>query len=1104
MPSVRRLSALMFTDIVGFSALTQQDEPKALRLLEEHRGILRPLFPRFGGREVKTIGDAFLVEFGSALEATECAVEIQRALFERNQKHPDDKLEIRIGIHVGDVIHLEQDVYGDAVNIASRIEPLAAASGICITGPVLEQVGNKLPFRWRQIERVSLKNIETPISVYGAELPWTPPEIGRLTPFTNRRKELDFLKSLLARARGGGGSVVAISGESGVGKSRLAEEASRLAEKAEFRVLRRGEFRGESGTPYARWSEVVREFVRESPNPLLYKMSANCSAELTRLVPELANRLGPAPAPGPLDPEAARLRFFEGIAQFFENLANESPYLLILDDLHDADNDSLRLLEYLARKLSGLRTLLILLYREPEATENELLKSVLEGLARDHLFLPLVVKRMDAEQSAELMAQILGSRDPPHPLSELIFEKTGGNPMFLEAVVHSLVEDGSLVWSGGRWAPKPGAEIRLPERVQSLLRQRLANLDPDTRQLLSVASVLGLQFSFDTVRRMAALPEEQLLTALEACVRSRVLVERPGDAGRPVYEFADPQVREALYEEISRVRREQYHLRAGEALEAVVNSGGFARSAGLARHFLLGNNPQKALEYSVRAADEEARLYAPEEARRHYETALELLQSHPDERRRVAVLEGMSDQLILLGDNERAQSLRSEAADGYEKLGLVLPAGNLHRLVAHEFTAHNDPGRAKEHWDRARELLESGPESRELALLYNAMGTLQYEAGNPTEAREMLGRALRIAEKVGDPVVQVSARTVLSLIVPPRERDEVFAYLNAALEIGTRAELHGLVPNVYMVLGMALLHIRGDGRAALRRLEDGIQYARKSGDVSSEMGIKGNLVAYTHLRLGEFERAERVAEEYRTYAGEDPLRARATTYVVLADVALSRGDLDRAERWLRESAHLLAGGGDWTERAHTEIALARVALRRGRVHSALEHLTTAHGAAVAAGPPAAMAIFLLETLDLLVESHLRAGSAARAARFLDELTELSSAFGEGIGRAYSERGAAFWAIHQGELRSAADHLEASVALWKQLGWQYDLARARVALAAVYRQLERPESARPLDELALEYFAERGAKTDPEQTIALEQFIGGPTQPPRSPDGPGVS
>src|SRR2546421_4900483 len=128
----RKLAAIMFTDMVGYSALAQRDDKVALELLEEHRRLLREIFPRFHGTEIKTIGDAFLVEFGSALEAAQCAIEIQRTLAKRNHDVTSDRrIELKIGIHIGDVVHREGDVYGDGENIASRIEALGGAGGIC-------------------------------------------------------------------------------------------------------------------------------------------------------------------------------------------------------------------------------------------------------------------------------------------------------------------------------------------------------------------------------------------------------------------------------------------------------------------------------------------------------------------------------------------------------------------------------------------------------------------------------------------------------------------------------------------------------------------------------------------------------------------------------------------------------------------------------------------------------------------------------------------------------------------------------------------------------------------------------------------------------------
>src|SRR6266516_3670018 len=166
----RKLAAIMFTDMVGYSALVERNEAFALALLEEHRRLLRSVFPKHQGSEIKTIGDGFLVEFSSALAAVQCGIEIQEEIAKRNSVNPpQDCFQVRIGIHLGDVVRGDNDVIGDGVNIAARIEPLAGPGGICISQQVFDQVEKRVAKSLKRMGPVTLKNIMQPLDVYWVE-----------------------------------------------------------------------------------------------------------------------------------------------------------------------------------------------------------------------------------------------------------------------------------------------------------------------------------------------------------------------------------------------------------------------------------------------------------------------------------------------------------------------------------------------------------------------------------------------------------------------------------------------------------------------------------------------------------------------------------------------------------------------------------------------------------------------------------------------------------------------------------------------------------------------------------------------------------------------
>ena len=1086
----RRLAAIMVTDMVGFSALTQRDESLALRLVDEQRKLTRPVFDQFRGKEVKTMGDGALVEFDSALDATDCAVAVQRQLFERNRDAAGERIELRVGIHAGDVVHSESDVYGDAVNIASRIEPLAETGGVCVTGSIQEQVQNKIPYPLKLLERTPFKSTESPVTVYRVELPWTPPSLSEASPFTDRKVELDQLRRASAGLKAGEGRAIAISGEAGIGKTRLLEEFAARAAREGTRILRGRGDRGGLSIPFAPWSGALRDFAREAPNPLLDKVCAECAVAIAQLVPELKSRLGPVAESAPSD-ELTQPRLFEGVLRFLENTAREAPLIVAMDDFQWADSTSLQLLEYIARRLEGRRMLLVVAYRDEPPSEAGSLDTLVAGLVREHQFERVPLKRFDPATSVQMLVHMLRGRLPASggELAPLLIEKSGGNPMILESMLQSVVREGSLVWTEEGWAPKTGVDLRLPPGVESVVRQRLVELEPLTVDILRQASVLGFQFSFDALQRTTGVAPEELLTRLEEAIRARILDEQSVGSGRSTYVFTDRPVRETLYNEISLARRPRYHSDAARVLESLAAEGVPVPAAELAYHFRRANESEKALEYTLRAADEAARLSAREEAFRQYGIARELLESRPDEKRRAEILFKAGEQLDVLGRHSEAYRSMCEAAEVYEHLGLTLEAGRVHQGIARRIYAHNELVRATEHIEKARRLLETGPPSLELALLYDDIATVLFQEVRMREAAENWRRAIDIATKVGALGVEASARRWLACVVPTEESGKVWEYLDTALDLATRADVRTLVPTVMMLQAIALLQMRGDGRGARRRAEDTIEYARRGQDMRLEMFVKGTVLTHIEWRLGDLERAERIALEHRAFAAGDPRRERPFAITVLAEVALARGEIDRAEKLLWEAERLLVEGGDWGESEQTQIALARCALRRKKPLSAVDHLRTACDLCHKAGPPAMDTIGLFEALSLIVRAFLDAGSLDEAETSLRELTALAEKFGEDLGHAFRARAEGWVRMARAGGSSAVAPLEESVRLWKRIGWQYEWAETLVWLASAYRSTGERARATALTDQADEFLSKVGARPALEEAESARSSAG---------------
>ncbi len=1069
----RAPATVMFTDMVGYSELTQRDESGALRLLNEHRRIVRPLLAEHGGREVKTIGDAFMVEFSDSLSAVRCALAIQSRHAERNRDPSVAEVTIRIGLHAGEVIHQEGDLFGDTVNIASRIEPLSPPGGICLSAPVYDAAQADLDVLAIPVGPATLKNIHLPVPIYRIDprperyLPI------REGPWVDREEELVQLGAALSSVVAGSGRVVLVDGDMGVGKTRLAEQIIRLATRREARVAWGRASEEGASVPYTLWVQAIEALATEFPREAVVEAAGEYSAELQRLVPSLGLSAASKDGGTEPDPDRARDRLFAGVAHFFGELARQHPIVLLLDDLQWADPGSAHLLRSLARSVPEGPLLLLVLHRPVSADASSVPTETLSALELLPGSLRISLRSLTIDSVRQLVLALLKTKAIPDEFVRQIFGATGGNPYFLEEVIRSLRELGILSKEPGAPLPRLPETLPLPDSVRRLVRQRLERLDEPLTAFLRTASVLGYEFPLEPLSRLTGLAAEPLTERLGQAVALGLLTELSGEQGSVRYAFPDRLVRETLYADSPVARRVRDHLRAGEALDGLRNAGHRVPAAEVAYHFQRAQATDRALTYTLLAAEEATRVFAREEAVRQYREALSLLEVRPEEKVRARVLEALGGQLYRLGQIEAAYSSQRDAIACFERLGDLRAAGNLHRKIAHSM--RDDPVWARHHWEEAQRLLEGGPETAELAHLYVTIAGYRYEEGDTQGARELYGRAVGVARTVQDPSTQVSAEIVLAGLRPAHEAAALFRDLGEAIEVAERERLDDYLPTLYMVLAIARLHVQGDAPGSQQALDAALERARRARDTYSLRAVEGNFSTYLAWRLGDYERALRTVEAHLQYAAGDPRKLSATAILVDADIALARGESDRLARDLEEAGALLEGGGDWSERVHLRNERGRAELRRDRPTRALEILHEAGELAVRAGAPALMAALYAETLHLEIEAALRAGNLERAGEELRALEGLGRDSDQPTVRAYTARARALLLGRSGDLSGELGALEEATTLWEKIGWAYELARTRLLLAGAYRRSGAPERGAPLEDLARGYLNRVGSK-----------------------------
>jgi len=930
----RRLVTALFADLSGFTRLAERLDPE--RLTEVIDPIVRRLsniVGRYEGYVEKFAGDALLAFFGApvsheddAARALLVALEMHRELGRMLLELPPDarNLELHIGINSGHVIarvlasevRLDYAVLGDAVILAQRLESAAPAGATYVGESTYLLTRGRFDFE--PVGELTLKGKVRPVPAWrllGERVSSAGPGHAELV---GRERELATLTTAIDSLSIRQGGVVCLTGEAGVGKSRLTAAVQEWAEAARTHWLETRCLSYGKGLAYWPWADLLRrvfDIRPDTPEDTGAQRLATTLEEmgLHDVKPYLTRLLGlPTPDAMALEPEAFRRGLHAAIASLLRRLARDTALIVVLEDMHWADPSSVELTKDLALAFGDGRLILYLTGRpEAGAAMDAITGSLPEARQRR-----LELEPLGKGAISTLVRNILDG--PPAPdLEVLLAERTGGNPFFVEEIVRSLQESGALVRRQGLWETVRGwlAES-VPPTIEGAISARIDLLPRNESSVLQVASVVGRRVRVPLVHAVASdLPGVN--GALEGLVDRRFL-DRPENGSSDSLFFHHALTQEVAYSRLLRRQRRDLHRKVAEAAEALYGAGEDLIDL-LARHLYLGDAGAKALDYLLRAAQRAKRLFANEEAILHLGHAAEVVRGQPE-------LGGRLPRILL------------DLAQLHERQGNYDDAFQLYFEVR-GLTNDLDAWRGLASIMRKR-----GQYAEALSILDQALALAHRVGADPRPLWLERAWCLNVATRLSEAVEAAQAGLAAS-----SQRDPITGYLllhltraatvegrfDDAVEHGLEAQrifeqyedLPGLATAMRFI-GSAYYRTQrlDDGAATLRR---GLHLAERVGNAEEIAGCLINL-GLVELQRGNLNEA--IACDHRAIAEFERIghsTGRATAYANLAEKLVHRGDYAEAARYC-DQALAIAHAIDHTltiADAHRTIAL--ICLRRG-------------------------------------------------------------------------------------------------------------------------------------------------------------------------------
>lgn len=638
-PRVSESLVVMYVEL-GPSAASR-DTPNDVhthRLVRRYADLVREQIAAFDGEEIKAARGEFVVAFSNPDRAVACAAAIQRdaAAVAPNAERPPA---LRIGMHYGRVVRDRGDLFGPTVNAASHIVARAQPGRILMGAALQQQLSADGDPALLDRGLFHLKGIREGLRLF--ELMWAPeatlrrarpdplPAVGEQSPFVGRTVELRELERCLEVVEEGQGLIAALSGDPGVGKTRLAREFLQSVAPRSIAVAAGRCFENLT-KPWQPVLECLTGLWQVHPEWTVPEALARDLEPLAELVPELSAHLPAREAPSAVaDPQERRNRLLAGLASLYIHWSRQELLALFIDDVQWADRSTRDFLRHLARRLvpdlngQSARILIVVSCRETELTPGHPLNELFAEIERDRLLNRIPVRGLAAGEVQTLLQHLHGTT-PYEQLATFVFRRSQGNPYFVEEIYRDLAEQGLLDPEEAERQLEFHDEWLISRRVRDVLDQRLRRMDTNHRAVLRVAALIGLRFRFDVLRAAVERSEDVVVEALESALDVRVIREWAEEEG-VYYAFEHGLAQEALADEGSIVRRQRIHLRIVSALESVYGEQVTDHAAEVLQHLLRAGAVAPAVavvRHGAAAGDAALARFAFEDAAQCFEAVV--------------------------------------------------------------------------------------------------------------------------------------------------------------------------------------------------------------------------------------------------------------------------------------------------------------------------------------------------------------------------------------------------------------------------------------------------------------------------------------------------